>query len=240
MSLVFSNSVSKSGIIELIDASVGSNSTSYPLLDKTRDVNLALDKALSIIFDADGTWQFDDSNHTDYPIITTDLVANQRDYTFTSDENGNLILEIYKVMIKDEDGYYFDIYPVDMQSQPEVALYDGRDTAGTPYIYDKTANGFFLEPIPEYSATDGIKVFINREASYFTSSDTTKKPGFAGIFHEYLALRPAYQYAYRNSLPQTGTLQNEMLRIEQEIRDYYSRRSRDERDIISQHITEYH
>lgn len=31
---------------------------------------------------ADGTWAFDDSNHEDLPIITTDLKTGQRDYSF--------------------------------------------------------------------------------------------------------------------------------------------------------------
>ena len=55
--------------------------TSYPTADLTADVNLGLDKIWAIIFTSNGTWQWDDTNHTsDYPIITTDLVSGQRDY----------------------------------------------------------------------------------------------------------------------------------------------------------------
>ena len=68
-----------SGIVQEIDEMVGTNNTTYPIASKTRDVNLALDKVFSLIFQVGGTWQFDDSNQTDYPIITTDIVSGQRE-----------------------------------------------------------------------------------------------------------------------------------------------------------------
>lgn len=224
MSLTFTN------IVSLIDTNVKSNSDSYPIAEKVIDINLAMDKALSLIFQASGKWQFDDSNHTDYPIITTNLIANQRDYTFTTDGSGNLILDIYKVMIKNPtSGYYEEIYPVDQQSDEYTqGFWSGQNTTGTPSRYDKTANGIFLDCIPSYNSTDGVKIFINRESTYFLTSDTTKKPGFAGLFHEYIALRPSYQYAYRNTLNNAVALHNEMVLMESDIKKHYRDRSRDE------------
>ena len=221
-------------ITGLIDQNCKTTSTSYTTANKTVDINIAIDKVLSMIFSVGGTWQFDDSNHTDYPIITTDLVSGQRDYTFTSDGSSNLILEIYRVEIADENGNFFDIFPVDVNSrQAPVGFTDGQDTTGLPYWYDKLGNGIFLDPIPNYNYTAGLKIYINREASYFASTDTTKKAGFAGLFHEYLALRPSYQYAYRNGKSNMQTLQNEMLRMEEEIKEFYQKRTKDEVRVIS-------
>lgn len=234
MSLVFSNTTTKHGIVQLIDRNCKSNSVSYKIEDKAADANLALDKAWSIILPASGKWQFDDSNHTDYPIITTNLVSGQRDYSFTTDEQGNLILDIYKVMVKDASGFYQEIFPVDVQSEEGTeGFYDGINTTGVPTRYDKTANGIFLDVIPSYNSTDGLKVYINREASYFTSTDTTKKPGFAGIFHEYIALRPSYFYAMRNGLDNRKSLQEEMLQMEVDMKKHYRDRSRDEQFVIT-------
>ena len=173
------------------------------------DINIAIDKVLSMIFSVGGTWQFDDANHTDYPIITTDLVSGQRDYTFTMDQSSNLILEIYRVEIADSDGNFFDIFPVDVASrQAPTSFTDGQNLEGQPYCYDKLGNGIFLDPIPDYSYSAGLRMYINREASYFIATDTTKKAGFAGIFHEYLSLRPSYQFAYRNGKSNAQALQN--------------------------------
>lgn len=237
MSLVFSNSSLKSGIVELIDDIVKTNSSTYPLANKVRDINLAIDKAYSIIFKAAGTWNFDDANFTDYPIISTNLVSGQRDYSFVKDASGNVILDIYKVLVANSAGVYSEIAPYDVQSQDTIKTFtDGANTGGIPTKYDKTANGIFLDFVPNYNYANGLKVYINREGSYFTAADTTKMPGFAGLFHRYLALEAAYQYAVRNSLPVAGGmlrggvrtgLASQIYEMEQQIDTYYSQRERD-------------
>lgn len=228
MSLTFTQ------ILSQIDREAKSSTASYSVADKTADVNVALDFVLSTIFKAGGTWQFDDSNHTDYPIITTNIVSGQRDYGFVTDQQGNLILDIYKVVMAQPDGTFVDITPTDVQSESgNEGFYDGNDTTGTPTKYDKTANAIFLDSIPNYNYTDGLKVYINREGSYFTTVDTTKKAGFAGLFHEYLAIRPAYYYASRNSLPSAKSLYDRMSKMEDAIKSYYGKR---ERDLLGGHM----
>lgn len=215
-------------ITDLIDDIADSDSNTYSQADKTRDVNLALDRALALIFEVGGTWQFDDSNHTDYPIITTNLVSGQRDYSFVTDEGGNLILDIQKVVIADPNGVFTEIYPVDVPNGTALSsYYDGINTGGIPSTYEKNANGFFLDAIPNYNSTNGLKVYISREGSYFTTSDTTKKPGIAGLFHEYLALRPAYQYAMRKGMPKATNLKLEMQEMENAMLEYYRSREKD-------------
>lgn len=221
-------------ILETIDDNCSTDEYTYPVASKTRDINLALDKITEIIFKSSGRWQYDDSNHTDYPIITTALVQNQRDYTFTEDQQGNIILDIYKVMIADENGRYYELEPVDMQSDEGMeSFYNGQNLTGKPTRYDKTGNGILLDCIPDYDYANGLKVFINRESSYFTVNDTTKKPGFSGLFHEYLALRPSYQYAYRKGLSNLVTLRDELMIMEKDIQKHYKNRARDEQSVIT-------
>ena len=205
-------------------------------------VNAALDSFWNIAITASGTWQLDDSNHTDYPIITTNLVASQRDYSFTTDGSSNLILDIYRVFILSSatDTRYEEISPVDAQSNIETTGFtDGLNTEGTPYHYDKTANGIFLDPIPSYNATNGLKLYINREVSYFTTADTTKKPGVPGILHAYFYLKPAAQYARRRNLANFPNLEREVIKYEGVngrgglIRNHFANRARDERHIMT-------
>jgi hypothetical protein len=230
-------SLTYSEILTLIDDNCDTNDTKYPKAKKTRDINLAMDKFLQIAIPASGKWQYDDSNHTDYPIVYTNLVSGQRDYSFTADENSNLILDIYRVMVADSSGTYYDLELVDQQNKNEdtLTMVDGQNTTGEPTKYDKTANGIFLDLIPNYSATNGIKIFINREGSYFLTSDTIKKPGVDGRLHEYFAIRPSYYYALRKGLKQVGWLGNELIKYEGNeqgvkgsIFKTYSRRSKDE------------
>lgn len=239
MSLQFSDTTNKNGILQKIerlcklgDGYITGNTTR--LKEWTADVNLALDKALSVIFKASGKWQFDDSNHTDYPIITSSLVANQRDYPFTTDEDGNLILDVYKVMIKNEAGVFFELEPIDQQSDEYTdGFWSGQNQTGVPHRYDKTANGIFLDCIPSYNSSGGLKVFINREGSYFATTDTTKKPGFAGLYHKFLALEPSYEYACTNSLANKNDIREELKELTGDMKKHYGERSKDEETIIT-------
>ena len=221
MSLNFTN------ITELIDETVNTDSTTYTLAKKARDINIAMDRVFAIIFETGGTWQFDDSNHTDYPIITTNIVSGQRDYSFVSDEAGNLILDVQKVFIADSSGIFREVSPVDVPSGAPSNYWDGLNTTGQPNSYEKNATGIFVDPIPNYNYTNGLKVYISREGSYFTSGDTTKKPGFAGLFHEYLVLHTCYKFAVRKGLAKAPQLKQDMVEMENAIREHYKRREKD-------------
>jgi len=235
MSAVFNDTTNYRGLVQVYEDEIGANlgdvsGNTTKLKKFAADANMALDDFVGMAIQSSGTWQFDDSNHTDYPIITTNLVSGQRDYTFTTDEGGSLILDIYKVLVADASGTFHEVDPVDAQSQKDTSgFWDGANTGGMPVKYDKTANGIFLEPIPNFNYTNGLKVYINREASYFTYTDTTKKPGVPGIFHKYFALRPAQDYARRNNLANQNKIQEEVLRMEKDIEDYYALRPKDER-----------
>lgn len=237
MSLVFSNTTSKSGLIQLIernlgmaDAFISGNATR--LAQFTGLLNLGMDRVWSIIFEVATQSNPDDTNHTDYPIQFFNLVSGQREYSFTTDEDGNLITDIVKVAIKDSSGIFHEIPSVDQQGRQNNnidvdSFIDGRNATGTPVRYDRTATGIFLDPIPSYNSTQGAKIFIKREGSYFATSDPTKKPGFAPSFHEYPALYASYNHARANGLKAQETFKRDMLEMEQAIRTHYGLRDKD-------------
>jgi hypothetical protein len=250
MSLQFNQVASPyRGLVQLYEREIGANlgdvsDNATKLAQFTSDCNQALDDFWAIALPASGTWQLDDSNQTDYPIIKTNLISGQRDYSFTTDGSGNLILDIYKVMIliSATGTTYYEIFPIDQQGadQPIYSTIDTEiTTTGTPYRYDKTANGIFLDPIPPYDATNGLKVYINREASYFSTTDTIKKAGVPGNLHKYFYLKPAYDYARRNNLANVNRLEAEVLKMEGApgrtgmIEKQFGFRARDERHQLS-------
>jgi len=251
MSLEFSASATKSGIVDIIYRRTGLNSTNYPIAEVTSDINSAMDMFLNIAIPASGKWQLDDTNHTKYNILTTALVENQRDYAFTTDEQGNLILDIYKVMVKAEgsDGLWFELDKVDQQADDSVnnpvdQMLNGANVTGMPDKYDKTGNSLFLDPIPNYSQALSLKVFINREGSYFATTDTTKKPGVPGILHEYFVVRPVALKCVEKGLNNANFWMNELLkwegdesrRIKGKIAKYYANRAKDEQLVITSQI----
>src|SRR3990167_11453437 len=93
-------------IRSLCDAST----VSYTAADLLRRVNNALEVLVGKIINADGTWQWDDTNYTDLPVGTGTLVSGQSSYSFASE-----YLDILEVMILTTDSKYQRITPFDPQ-----------------------------------------------------------------------------------------------------------------------------
>lgn len=233
MSLVFSDTTNKFGMIQRIEDRLGFDygdisGDSDKLKKFTQKINAGMTEAWGLIFSVGGTWQFDDSNHTDYPIISRNLVSGQRDYALTKDANNNLILDIQRVMIADENGNFRIITPVDVAGGYAPSnFYDGLNTTGQPNTYEKNANGIFLDPPANYNYPLGLKVYVSREGVYFTTSDTTSKPGFAGLFHEYPVICACYEYALDKSLPSVERLYREKQEMKNALMDHYKLREKD-------------
>lgn len=220
--MVFSDSSTEQGIVEEARWLVGANSTSYPINDLTRNVNRWFDRAVSLIFRSGGRWQFDDSNYTDLPVATTGLVSAQQDYTLEVSH-----LRIERVEIKDESGNWSKLMPFD-KKDVDGALDEFEKTDGLPRYYDVVGNSIFLYPAPDYTQASSLKVHFQRKGSYFSTSDTTKVPGFAEIFHRYLSLGAAYDYALKNNVANRNQLREEISGMEGEIKGFYALRQPDE------------
>lgn len=212
------------------------------LKDFCADANSALDDVVRIALRSSGKWQFDDSNQEDYPIITANLESGRREYQFTDDEAENIILEVQKVLVADRLGQFIEIKPKDPQTEPYTKrFWDGQNSTGIPTAYDKNANAIFFDLIPDYSVEDGIKMYIDREASYFAFDDTDKKAGIPGVLHKFLYLKPALDYARRNTLASYTRIQKEVTMMEGDesqgitgtIAEYFSARPKDERGRLS-------
>ncbi|MBP7540376.1 MAG: hypothetical protein KA802_10560 [Saprospiraceae bacterium] len=221
--MVYNDTSTNQGIVQDIYFGISANSSSYPIADVTRAVNMGLDKVSSIILQADNRWQFDDKNNTTLPIATTDLVLNQQDYEFDS-----TFLEVEKVMVSDPSGYYHEIYNIDIHDQGVTSYLENQaSNTGQPFRYDVIGNSILLDTRPNYNYTDGLKVYFKRKADYFTTGDTTKIPGFASQFHKYLSLYGQYEYAVAKSLKKAETLKRDILEMEKKIAEFYAKRSND-------------
>ena len=247
MSLKYYSPSDNSGIIDLVYSNTGADAGSYPLQDITRDINLAKDNLVAIALRATGMWELDDTNNPDYPIITTNLVLGQRDYAFVADGSGNLILDIYRVMCADANGVYYDLELVDQQvssfnslNWQNMGMVNGQNLTGSPAKYAKTGNGIFLDSIPNYNRTGGLKLFVNREALHYVTptvgvADDTSS-GIDPRLDEYLAVRPTAYFAAKKGLQCANFYTNELLKYEGNedrgitgmIESTYSKRSKDE------------
>lgn len=225
---VFSDTTNRDGIIELIERDTNTQSatsSTYPLKVKTSDVNEALSNFFLLAIKAGGRFQVDDTNQTDQPTITTDLVSSQGDYTFLVDGStpSNQILDVRTVRIKDSSGTWKTLTQIDREVF-DISQYEGE--TGVPTQYDLTGDSIILYPTPSYNSTNGLELNVSRTPSYFASTDTTKQAGIPKLFHAYLHLRPSYFFCLIKTLPQAKWLQVEVEKLEKAIKDYYSRRNR--------------
>lgn len=221
--MVFSDSTYNQGIVEETRWLVGANSTSYPITDLTRNVNRWFDKAVSLIFKSSGRWQWDDNNQTTYPQATTNLVSGQQDYTLDVSH-----LRVERVEYKNQQGSWTKLKAFDPKDLQDGSLEGFNTTDGEPQYYDVVANSVFLYPASSYSQDASLKIWFQRAGSYFVTTDTTKKAGFAEIFHRYLSLGAGYDYALKNGLTLRNQLREEISAMEEEIKDFYMQRQKDE------------
>ncbi len=224
-----------------IDSLCDTNTTSYPLAVKLRRVNNAYEKVVGMLIGNAGSWEFDDTNFTDFPRGQADLVAGQKDYTFDSSH-----LAIERVQVKDENGKNYFLKPIDKRNF-NTPLDEYFDTDGSPEFYDKDGKSILIYPgaaTANVTTTDGIRVDFRRTADVFTSGEVTtgtKVPGFASPYHEVLVYMAAIPYcmtykkdrvvAYQNEVDKI--LGNESKRITGTLLEFYAKRERDVRDILT-------
>ena len=230
--MVFSETTNRTGIIELLEDLTDGASSNYTIGMKTRDINNAFDRYQTLVKQSSGTWQADDTNHTKYPNMKFNLVSGQQDYSFTEDEQGNQVQDIYRVECKDASGAWTLLTPYD-EMQEDTALSAQETSTGTPTRYYKTANGIFLDRTPNYSSTLGIRMFYTRPPSYFLTTDTTKEPGIPNNHHVYLPFWAAYFYWLPKDSQKASLYGAEVNKLEAQIGKDVALRNRDEKPRLS-------
>ncbi len=204
------------------------DSTQWPTSKIVNSCNNYLDTITGYAIGADRKFQWDDTNHTKLPIGTTNLVANQSDYSFLTDEQGNSILTLTRIDILDSSGFYRQLYPID-QTQIPGAIDEQLRTAGLPDKYDKIADNIIrLYPKPLASVSAGLKFYFQRTASYFAATDTTKAPGVSPLLHRGFVIAAAYDGALTLGLSNLNALAQERMVEEKKMVEYFSERNMDE------------
>jgi len=210
--------------------------TSYIAATLLRRINEAYERVVGWILEADGTWQYDDTNYTDLPIGTQTMTASQSAYSFS-----DKFLEIDEVQIKNSAGDWIIIKPIDQKEySDDTPLAEAFGTAGTPICYDKVADDTIkLYPAPSAAGTtlaSGLKIKFRRTASIFTSAEVTtgtKVPGFISSAHYILSYMAAIPYCMKYKKDRVALYEKRVEEYKQAIIRSYSRRERDKRKQIT-------
>lgn len=226
--MTFSDTSLNTGILQQVRNLMRVDATLWPTSRVVNSVNNYLDMVAGYAIGADSRFQFDDTNHSKLPIGTTNLVASQTDYSFLTDEQGNRILTLTRIDVKNSDGVWTQLKPID-QSQITMALDEASRTASLPTHYDKIADNIIrLYPTPETSVTSGLKFYFQRTPSYFAATDTTKEPGVAPVLHRGFVIAGAYDGALTLGLANLQPLSVEMQKEEEKMKEYFTTRNNDD------------
>ena len=215
----FNEATNDSGLIQDVDFLCGTTSASYPINDKTRNINNHYNATVVKIWQAVDGWQYDDSNRTDLPIATTTLVDAQQDYELPSTAQ-----RIERVEVLSSNGNYKKIKQIDWHDIG-IATSEYLETNGLPLYYDLVGDSIFLYPAPAdgyVTLATGLKLYFNREPDQFTTGDTSQEPGIPKAFHRILSLGATIDFVKPGNRRERLVAMKE--KLERGLQKFYSKR----------------
>jgi hypothetical protein len=204
-----------------VDFLCGSTSATYTPTNKRRNMNIAYRDVARIIWEADGGWNYDDSNATTLPKAYTTLVHNQQDYTLPTNAQ-----RVERIEVLDANGNYLKLTPLDKQEVTTGLPEFLGGNPGTPVAYELVGRSILLYPTPHsamVTETAGLTIYMQRDITDLPVTATTTEPGFASPFHRILSYAAAIDFVQdpdqRNFLVRMKT------RIEEGLVRFYSKRA---------------
>lgn len=222
----------------LIDKLCDTTDTSFPLEEKVLYINPGLQELVGELVVIDGKFEYDDTNYTDLPIGTGTLVDGQTQYTFSAE-----YLRVLGIHILNDDGTrYRKIKPLDISEMNGLSPdeFFGVDSSGNPLKgipthYDLLGDSIFLYPAPDttqVTAAAGLKIYFQRDADLFTTSDTTQEPGLPSSYHSILAYMAAIPYCMKYHKDRVVLYQNKVAEMKENLLKFFGKRHEDDRHIM--------
>lgn len=223
MSLQFNSNADGQDIVSLVGDMTGIN-TSGEIKQITRACNEANKKIWTWTFESFGGWQYDDGNHTDLPVATADLVANQIKYTLPSEA-----LTVKNVEYKNSGGDWFKLksLPISVINS-KTSEKEWQDEPSEPTYYSLLNGIVKLYPASSEARSGALRIQFDRGSVAFASTDTTNAPGFASEFHEAVAVGASYYIAANKNQPQVTQLFQRWQDYERRIKSFYIQRYQEE------------
>ena len=211
------------------------DTTSYTAADLLRRVNTGLETLVGKIINADGTWEYDDTNYTDLPVGTGTLVEAQESYSFSSE-----YLQVQAIKVLDNNSNWNIVQNIDQFNDISgIAIEEYFSATGLPQYYDILGDTIRFYPAPTSTAVTlagGLKVHFKRTADLFTSAQVTtgtKEPGLPSPYHVLLSYFAAIPYCALYKKDRVVWLEKKWDEGILEVIKHYSHREKDRRKIMT-------
>lgn len=223
-------------INSFVNLRTGTTTTEYTAANRLISTNRWLHKITDSIYDSLLDYQHSDLNDTSENIVSKNTVANQEYVALGLTDK---ILTIKRIEVDyDGSGTYYKAEPI---NQAEIGTSIVNQTpinnvfSTTQPYYEHKGQLLYLYPVPTSSVTNGLKLWVQKEASEFTSGEVTtgtKEPGFDESFHPMIALGMCFDWfaakmGDKNSQAKLAILQQELMDYELRLRKAYGRKNAD-------------
>lgn len=205
------------------------DSNQWPVAKIVASVNNYLDLVTGYAIGADRRFQWDNTNQTKSPIGTADLTASQSTYSFLTDEQGNQIVTLTRLDIKDPNGVWRQLELIDQVDITGFGLDSTLATPTLPMYYDKIADNIVrLYPAPATTVSAGLKFYFQRTSPYFTAASTSTTTGFSALLDRGFVIAAALDGAITLGLSNLNSLEGEMTKETNKMIKYFSDRNNDD------------
>lgn len=218
------------------------DSASLTKADVTRSINEWYRTVNHEIWHADRFWDYDDANATTLPNATRDLVSGTGNYELPSTAQ-----RIKAVEVKDKNGNWVRLKPfdIDQLKKAGIAYDEFEETDGIPEFYDMQGRSIVLKPAPaaaDVTTTEGLKIHVSREIIAFSSSATTREPGFDENYHRILSLGASQDQLIATDADNVklARVQNLIEQYRQDLAEFYGARQMDSNTKIDPSQGSYH
>jgi len=225
-----------------ITFNTNADTTTFLPADRLIKVNKAQDEVHIMILQSQDEWDFDDKNYTsDFPVLTTDLKAGQQDYSLPIEA-----IKEKRVELNLDSTTFKKAEPIDINE-----ISDGTSTTdiansfstASPF-YDLGYNSLRTYPIPTVDVTKGLKIWIDRNMSLFTSGDVstgTREPGFDRQFHQLIPLKVSWDFLFFKIKDYSGADRVKQVIDEQEfkLKKHYGSKQKDRKYAMGASAVDY-
>ncbi len=172
----------KTGIIDEVNRLCNTTNDVYKNRDKIARINEGLDQYWFLAAEAAPQGTFDDTGNTSAPIETQNITAGTNAYKVT--DFTNKVLQVLRVTVLNDDAEEEDLIYQDFEDIDEFLeeYSTDADDRGQPQYWTKIGDYIYIAPAPDYTETNGLRCYVNRELSKFsynTFTVTIATPGVA-------------------------------------------------------------
>lgn len=163
----YSNPVEQDGLAEEILRICQTTNAVYSNKAMVARLNNALDRYWFLASSSAPKGTFDDTNQSSLPVETQSLVSGTNAYKISSFTNE--VLQVLKLSILDDNAKEMDLCREefeDLDDFQELYSTDSGDQ-GIPQYWTKMGDYIYIRPCPNYSETNGLRAYVNRELSKY-------------------------------------------------------------------------